>query len=201
MHMADLDTIHHAQQVFQSYFSAHPAAVTGAFVALFTALTALCLPGAALLMLLAGASFGLFGAVCWPRWRPAPVPPLTMLGARHFLRHRVEQRYPEHLHAFNQSLQREGALYLLSLRLLPVIPFVPVNLLSGLTRLPAGTFFWISALGMLPGTALYVNAGAYLAQLQSMDQLLSPRSLATVMALGLLPLAAAWVMRRRGRHN
>ena len=199
--MMDLATIQQAQQGFQSYLSTHPAAVTGAFVALFTIITALCLPGAALLMLLAGASFGLFWGSVLATLASSAGATLTMLGARHLLRHRVEQRYPERLHAFNLGLQREGALYLLSLRLLPVIPFVPVNLLSGLTRLPATTFFWISMLGMLPGTALYVNAGAYLAQLQSMDQLLSPRTLATVMALGLLPLAAAWVLRRRGRRN
>ena len=114
---------------------------------------------------------------------------------------RVEQRHGARLQTFNRHLQHEGALYLLSLRLLPVIPFVPVNLISGLTRLKSSTFFWASALGMLPGTVLYVYAGVYLAQLQSLDQLLSARSAAVLMALGVLPLATALVLRRHRRDT
>lgn len=197
--MMDLHDIQRTQAIFQAVFETYPAAVTLAYVALFTSLTALCLPGAAVLMLFAGASFGLVWGSVLATLASTAGATLTMLGARHWLRHRVEQRYGARLQAFNQSLQREGALYLLSLRLLPVIPFVPVNLISGLTRLSGATFFWISALGMLPGTALYVYAGVYLAQLQSVDQLLSARTAATLMALGVLPLATALVLRRRRR--
>jgi uncharacterized membrane protein YdjX (TVP38/TMEM64 family) len=195
--MMDLHDIQRAQAIFQVVFDAYPAAVTLAYVALFTLITALCLPGAAVLMLLAGASFGLVWGCVLTTLASTAGATLTMLGARYWLRHRVEQRYGVRLQAFNQNLQREGALYLLSLRLLPVIPFVPVNLISGLTRFSGATFFWVSALGMLPGTALYVYAGVYLAQLQSLDQLLSARTAVMLLALGVLPLAVVLVLRQR----
>jgi uncharacterized membrane protein YdjX (TVP38/TMEM64 family) len=195
--MMNLHDIQRIQAAFQAVFDAYPALMTLAYVALFTLITALCLPGAAVLMLLAGASFGLVWGSVLATLASTAGATLTMLGARYWLRHRVEQRYGARLQAFNQSLQREGALYLLSLRLLPVIPFVPVNLISGLTRLKGATFFWVSALGMLPGTVLYVYAGVYLAQLQSMDQLLSARTAVTLMALGVLPLVVARVLRKR----
>ena len=197
----DISDIQRVQAVFQAVFDAYPAAVTVAYVVLFTLLTALCLPGAAVLMLLAGASFGLVWGSLLATLASTAGATLTMLGARHLLRRRVERRYGALLQAFNQSLQREGALYLLSLRLLPVIPFVPVNLVSGLTHLKGATFFWVSALGMLPGTAVYVYAGVYLAQLQSLTQLLSARTAVTLMALGVVPLAAALVLRRRRRRR
>lgn len=197
----DLGDILRVQAVFQALFDAYPAAVTLAYAALFTTLTALCLPGAALLMLLAGASFGLVWGSVLATLASTTGATLTMLGARHWLRQRVEQRHGARLQTFNRHLQHEGALYLLSLRLLPVIPFVPVNLISGLTRLKSSTFFWASALGMLPGTVLYVYAGVYLAQLQSLDELLSARSAAVLMALGVLPLATALVLRRHRRDT
>ncbi len=193
----DLHDIQRIQSAFQVVFDAYPALMTLAYVALFTLITALCLPGAAVLMLLAGASFGLVWGSVLATLASTAGATLTMLGARHWFRHRVERRYGARLKAFNQRLQSEGALYLLSLRLLPVIPFVPVNLISGLTRFDGVTFFWVSALGMLPGTALYVYAGVYLAQLQSIDQLVSLRSAAVLMLLSALPLLAALLKRRR----
>lgn len=195
--MMDLHDIQRAQAIFQATFDLYPGLVMLAYLALFTLITAMCLPGAAVLMLLAGASFGLVWGSVLATLASTAGATLTMLGARYWLRHRVERRYGARLEVFNQRLQSEGALYLLSLRLLPVIPFVPVNLISGLTRFDGATFFWVSALGMLPGTALYVYAGVYLAQLQSIDQLLSPRSAAILMALGVLPLLAALLQHRR----
>ncbi len=120
--------------------------------------------------------------------------------ARHNLRQWAQARFGTRLQQLNDGLGREGAYYLLSLRLLPVIPFVPVNLLSGLTTLPTWTFFWVSALGMLPATALYVNVGVSLAQVDSLEALFSGDVLIAFMGLGLLPLGAALVRREPRRR-
>ncbi len=117
--------------------------------------------------------------------------------ARYGLRERIEARWGERLHTMNLGLQRDGVLYLLSLRVLPVIPFVAVNLLSGLTRVPSATFFWVSILGMLPATVLYVNAGVQLAQADSIQGLLSVQMLGALTLLGVLPLAALRLRKRR----
>jgi len=172
------------------------------FFALFTLLTACCLPGAAVLMLLAGASFGLVWGSVLAVLASTTGATLTMLASRHALRERVALRLGERLQGLDRGLQRDGAVYMLSLRLLPVIPFVVLNLLSGLSCLPARTFFWASALGMLPATVLYVNAGLQLAQVHSLDGLLSAPTLGALAALGLLPLLAlAWRKKRTSRES
>ncbi len=155
----NVEILQSAQAAFLAYYAAYPVLVGLGYFAVFTLMTALCLPGAAPLMLLGGASFGLAWGSVLATLASTTGASLTMLAARHLLRQRVESRFAERLDRLNQGLQRQGPLYLLSLRLLPVIPFVPLNLASGLTRLPLWTFFWVSALGMLPGTALYVLAG------------------------------------------
>lgn len=199
--MMDWHDIQRAQAIFQALFDVYPALVMLAYLTLFTVITALCLPGAAVLMLLAGASFGLVWGSVLATLASTAGATLTMLGARHLLRQRVQQRYGARLQSFSQHLQQDGPLYLLSLRLLPVIPFIPVNLISGLTPLKGVTFFWVSALGMLPGTVLYVYAGVYMAQLKSIDQVLSVRTAVTLMALGLLPLATVGLLRRQRRST
>ncbi len=180
-----------ALTMFQGYYLAYPVLATLGYFAFFTLLTTLCLPGAAVLMLLAGASFGLAWGSVVATLASATGATLTMWLSRHGLRGRVEARWGERLHTMNQGWQQNGVLYLLSLRLLPVIPFVAVNLISGLTRVPAITFFWVSALGMLPATALYVNAGVQLAQADSIQNLLSVQTLAALALLGVLPLVAS----------
>lgn len=147
------------QTAFLAYYAAYPLLVGLGYFVVFTLMTALCLPGAAPLMLLGGASFGLAWGSVLATLASTTGASLTMLAARHLMRQRVEARWASRLLTLNQGLQRRGLLYLLSLRLLPVVPFVPLNLVSGLTRLPLWRFFWVSALGMLPGTALYVYAG------------------------------------------
>jgi len=187
------DDVHGALTALQGYYLAYPLLSMLGFFALFTLLTACCLPGAAVLMLLAGASFGLVWGSALAVLASTTGATLTMLASRHALRERVTARLGGRLQGLNHGLQRDGAVYMLSLRLLPVIPFVVLNLLSGLSCLPTRTFFWASALGMLPATVLYVNAGLQLAQVQSLDGLLSAPALGALATLGLLPLLAlAW---------
>jgi len=194
------DDVHGALAALQGYYLAYPLLSMLGFFALFTLLTACCLPGAAVLMLLAGASFGLVWGSVLAVMASTTGATLTMLASRHALRERVTARLGGRLQGLNHGLQRDGAVYMLSLRLLPVIPFVVLNLLSGLSCLPTRTFFWASALGMLPATVLYVNAGLQLAQVQSLDGLLSAPALGALAALGLLPLLAlAWRRKRASR--
>ena len=194
------DDVHGALAALQGYYLAYPLLSMLGFFALFTLLTACCLPGAAVLMLLAGASFGLVWGSVLAVLASTTGATLTMLASRHALRERVTARLGGRLQGLNHGLQRDGAVYMLSLRLLPVIPFVVLNLLSGLSCLPTRTFFWASALGMLPATVLYVNAGLQLAQVQSLDGLLSAPALGALATLGLLPLLAlAWRRKRASR--
>lgn len=157
--MITFDDLCGAQDLFAAYCVAAPGWMALAYFVVFATITALCLPGATPLLLLAGASFGLTWGSVLATLASTVGACLTMLSARHLMRQRVEARWADRLHTLNQGLQRQGPLYLLSLRLLPVIPFIPLNLASGVTRLPVWTFFWTSAVGMLPGTALYVYAG------------------------------------------
>ncbi len=190
-----VDSVHWALAQFQATLLAWPLLATTGYVLVFTLLTALCLPGAAVLLLLAGACFGLTWGCVIGTFASSAGATLTMLAARHWLRERVEGRFSQALGRLNQGLAMDGAWYLLSLRLLPVIPFVIVNLASGLTRLPASTFLWVSALGMLPGTAVYVNAGVHLAEVRSLDGLLDSRTLVALALLAVLPLAGVVLKR------
>ena len=195
---ASLAELKDAQMTFAARHAAQPVQTTLIYFACFTLLTACCLPGAAVLMLIAGASFGLVWGSAVAVMASAVGATLTLLASRHLLRSRVETRYGGMLATVNQGLADGGALYLLSLRLLPVIPFVPLNLLCGLTRLPLPTFFMTSVIGMLPATAVYVNAGVQLGTVGSLGDMLTPSLFGALLLLGLLPLATRALLALRG---
>ena len=177
-----------AQTAFALQHAAQPVMTTLLYFTGFTLLTACCLPGASVLMLVAGASFGLVWGSAVAVMASAAGATLTMLAARFLLRSRIEARFGSTLGEVNRGLADGGALYLLSLRLLPVVPFVPLNLLCGLTHLPLPLFFATSVVGMLPATAVYVNAGAQLGAIESLGDILSPSLFGAFLLLGLLPL-------------
>jgi uncharacterized membrane protein YdjX (TVP38/TMEM64 family) len=184
-----LDDMQALLVLFQSSLTSHPWVCTAAYLAVFTAITALCLPGAGVLLLLSGATFGLaWGSVLGTLASSAGAT-LTLLMVRHGFRARLERRFGAQLQNLHPGLLRESSLVLLSLRLLPVVPFAVVNIVSGMTRLRATTFFWVSAVGMLPGTAVYVYAGQTLAQVHSLEALLNPEMALAMGLLALLPLA------------
>ena len=187
-HMS-LPELKSAQAAFAKQYAAQPVQTTLIYFASFTLLTACCLPGALVLMLVAGASFGLVWGSVVAVMASAAGATLTLLASRYLLRSRIEARYGNMLGTVNKGLADGGALYLLSLRLLPVIPFVPLNLLCGLTRLSLPVFFVTSLVGMLPATAIYVNAGVQLGAVGSLGDMLSPGLFGALVLLGLLPLA------------
>ena len=191
-----------AQQVeLQSMVAANPWAIGAGFFLLYVATTALSLPGAALLTLLAGALFGLFGGTLLVSFASTLGATLAMLISRFLLRDWVQARFGQRLKGINQGIEREGAAYLFALRLVPAFPFFLINLAMGLTRLPARTYWWVSQVGMLPGTLVYVNAGRELGQLDSLAGILSPGLIGAFALLGLMPLLSrkllAWFKARK----
>ena len=185
-----LDYIKSAQAEFAALYAAEPALVIGSFFAIYVGVTALSLPGAAILTLLAGAVFGLWIGTLVVSFASSVGATLAMLVARYLLRDTVKSRFGARLAAIDKGVEREGAFYLFTLRLVPVFPFFVINLLMGLTKIKAGTFYWVSQLGMLAGTLVYVNAGTQLAQISSLKGILSPGLIASFVLLGLFPLVA-----------
>ncbi len=167
---------------------------TGFFV-LYVVMAALSLPGAAIMTLAAGAFFGVWQGLILVSFASSIGATLAFLVSRFLLREQVKQRFGDKLKAVDRGISRDGAFYLFTLRLVPVFPFFIINLLLGLTALPARTFYWVSQLGMLPGTLVYVNAGTQLAAIESLGGILSPALLASFALLGIFPLLARALLR------
>ncbi|MPM75767.1 hypothetical protein SDC9_122761 [bioreactor metagenome] len=157
---------------------------------IYVVATALSLPGAALLTLAGGAIFGLLWGTVIVSFASTLGATLAFLMSRFLLRDWVSQRFGQRLDAIDEGVKREGAFYLFTLRLVPVFPFFLINLLFGLTAMNARTFFWVSQIGMLAGTLVYVNAGTQLARLDSLSGILSPALLGSFALLGVFPLIA-----------
>ncbi len=185
-----LDYIKGAQADFAALYAARPVQVIAGFFAVYVAVAALSLPGAAILTLLAGAVFGLLVGTVVVSFASSIGATLAMLVSRYLLRDSVKTRLGARLADIDKGIEREGAFYLFTLRLVPVFPFFVINLLMGLTRMKAATFYWVSQLGMLAGTLVYVNAGTQLGRIDSLKGILSPGLLASFVLLGLFPLVA-----------
>jgi uncharacterized membrane protein YdjX (TVP38/TMEM64 family) len=182
------------RQALSAYGAAHPVRTAAGFVALYVGFAALPLPGAELLTIAAGALFGLVEGTVLVSFASSIGATLAFLLSRLWLRDMVRRRFAARAGTLARGIEREGAFYLFALRLIPLIPFFLVNLLMGLTGLRATTFFWVSQIGMLPATIAYVNAGLRLAQLRSLSGVLSPQVLLSFVILGLLPLAARYLV-------
>ncbi|MBJ7547438.1 TVP38/TMEM64 family protein, partial [Pseudomonas sp. OA3] len=178
------------QAALSAQVSANPLLVGGLFFLLYVVVTALSLPGAALMTLVAGALFGLLGGTVLVSFASTLGATLAMLISRFLLRDWVQAKFSQRLGSIDQGIEREGASYLFALRLVPVFPFFLINLAMGLTKLPARTYWWVSQLGMLPGTLVFVNAGRELGQLDSLSGILSPGLLGAFVLLGLLPIVS-----------
>ena len=180
-----------AQQAnLQATFAAHPWQTALAYFGAYVAVTGLSLPGAAVMTLLGGAVFGLWWGTLIVSFASSIGATLAFLASRFLLRDWVQGRYGQHLRAVNEGFAREGGLYLFTLRLIPAVPFFAINLAMGLVPIRAWTFYWVSQLGMLAGTVVYVNAGRQLAQIDSPQGILSPGLIGAFLLLGLFPLLA-----------
>ncbi|MBB3059911.1 TVP38/TMEM64 family protein [Microbulbifer rhizosphaerae] len=188
--MLTLEGLKSGMDDFAALRTAHPLALAAAFFAVYVLVTALSLPGAAVLTLAAGALFGFLWGSLIVSFASSLGALLAFLTSRYLLRDRIQTRFGERLQAVNRGVEEDGIFYLFTLRLVPLFPFFLINLLMGLTPIRATTFYWVSQLGMLAGTLVYVNAGTQLAQLQSLSGILSPALLLSFGLLGLFPLLA-----------
>lgn len=179
---------------FEVWRNNNPWLVSGVFFVFYIAVTALSLPGAAIMTLAAGALFGLLWGTLIVSFASSIGATLAFLVARYLLRDSVQQRFGDRLAAINAGIDKEGAFYLFTLRLVPIFPFFLINLLMGLTSFRVITFYWVSQLGMLAGTLVYVNAGTQLAQLENLAGILSPGLLISFVLLGVFPLLAKKVV-------
>ncbi len=177
-----------SQSSFQAVFEQRPVGVTLVFFAVYVAVTGLSLPGAVIMTLAAGAGFGLVLGTIVVSFASTLGATLAMLAARYLLRDSIQARFGKRLDEINQGIHKEGAFYLFSLRLIPVVPFFVLNLLMGLTQIRTWTYFWVSQLGMLAGTVVYVNAGTQIAKIDSLQSIASPALIGSFVLLGLLPL-------------
>jgi uncharacterized membrane protein YdjX (TVP38/TMEM64 family) len=175
----------------------HFAVALLVFFAVYVAVAALSLPGAAVLTLAAGALFGRWWGTGVVSLASTAGATLAFLLTRYLFRAFVQERWGHRLEPINRGVEADGAYYLFTLRLVPVVPFFLINAAMGLTRLPVRTFWWVSQLGMLPGTFLYVNAGTELAQIASPKDALSPTVLVSLALLGVVPLLFRQILRWR----
>ena len=185
-----LDYIKGQQAEFAALYADQPLLVVSSFFVAYVAVAALSLPGATILTLLAGAIFGLVTGTVIVSFASSVGATLAMLFARYVLRDSVKARFGARLADVDKGVEREGAFYLFTLRLVPLFPFFVINLLMGLTKMKAATFYAVSQLGMFAGTVVYVYAGTQLAQISSLKGIISPGLAGALVLLGLFPLVA-----------
>ena len=189
-----LDYLKQSQAAFDTLYRRDPVLVAMAYFGIYVAVAALSLPGAAILTLAGGAVFGLVWGTVFVSFASSIGATLSLLVARFLLRDSIQARFGQRLADVNRGIEKDGALYLFTLRLIPVVPFFVVNLVMGLTKIRVGTFYWVSQVGMFAGTVVYVNAGTQLAQINSLRGILSPALLGSFVLLALFPFAARKVV-------
>jgi pyruvate/2-oxoglutarate dehydrogenase complex dihydrolipoamide dehydrogenase (E3) component/uncharacterized membrane protein YdjX (TVP38/TMEM64 family) len=185
-----LDFYKSQQAAIEAYRAANPLPAAGIFFLIYVAVTALSVPGAAVLTLVGGAIFGLAWGTLIISFASTVGATLAFLVARFLLRGWVQGRFGRRLTAINAGIERDGPFYLFTLRLVPIFPFFVINLVMGLTPIRTWTFYWVSQIGMLAGTLVYVNAGTQLGRIESVRGILSPEVLGSFALLGIFPLVA-----------
>lgn len=197
-HFLRLSVVKESHANLVQLYRDQPLLFTAAFMAIHVCALALCLPGAVLTMALAG------GAIFGPL--PGTLIVLTsltigdsmgFLAAKFLIGEWVRERFSSQLGKVQAEVDRNGAFYLLALRLMAAVPYFVVNLTFGVTRMRLRTFAPVSFVGLVPATALYVNAGTQLAKIEAPADVLSPGLLASLGALSVLPLFARWLFGRR----
>jgi len=199
-----LENLKSQQTALSAYVEDHFVFSILVFFALYVAVAAFSLPGATILTLAGGAIFGLLTGFVIISFASSIGALLAFLGARFLFRDAIKKRFADKLAPIEKGIKKDGAFYLLSLRLVPLFPFFVVNLLMGLTNLPARTFYFFSQLGMIPGTLAFVYAGTQLAKIQSVKDVLSPGLITAFVILGLLPITMRkllqWFKEKKSAH-
>jgi pyruvate/2-oxoglutarate dehydrogenase complex dihydrolipoamide dehydrogenase (E3) component/uncharacterized membrane protein YdjX (TVP38/TMEM64 family) len=189
------------QAAITSLYAQHPWMAAAAVFAVYVAVTGLSLPGAVILTLVAGAIFGLLWGTLIVSFASTAGATVAFLASRFLFRDLVQQKFGDKLRAVNAGMEKEGAFYLFTLRLIPLFPFVVINLVMALTPIKVWRFYWVSQVGMLPGTMVYVNAGTQLGQIASLKGILSPGLLISFALLGVFPLATKRIVQFVKTHR
>lgn len=190
-----LGALKDGQGKFAAMLAQSPVRVTLIMFVLYVVVVALSLPGATIMGLAAGALFGLWYGTLFVSFASTIGATLAFLTSRYLLRDFVRHRFGDKMKVIDEGMAKEGALYLFMLRLVPAFPFFLINLLMGLTRISTRTFYWVSQVGMLAGTLVYVNAGTQLAHIDSLSGIVSPEVLLSFALLGVFPLIAKRAVR------
>jgi pyruvate/2-oxoglutarate dehydrogenase complex dihydrolipoamide dehydrogenase (E3) component/uncharacterized membrane protein YdjX (TVP38/TMEM64 family) len=189
-----LETLKAQQVAIDAFYRDNPLLVIAAFFLIYVTLTALSVPGAAIMSLAAGAIFGVATGTLVVSFASSIGATLAFLASRYLFHDAVQARFGARLRGINEGVARDGAFYLFSLRLVPAFPFFMVNLVMGLTPIKTWTYYWVSQVGMLLATIVFVNAGTQLARVEALGDIVSPGLLASFAALGLMPWVAKWIM-------
>ncbi|WP_320008182.1 TVP38/TMEM64 family protein [Maridesulfovibrio sp.] len=184
-----LEYLKNSRQEFQTFYDQNPFWTISSFFLIYVFVVGINLPGATVLGLAGGALFGFTVGVLIISFASTIGATMACFFSRYLFRDYVQRKFGDRLDKVNQGIEKEGAFYLFTMRLIPAIPFVVINLVMGLTPMRLGTFYWVSQLGMLPGTMVYVNAGKELGQINSLAGIVQPGVLISFVLLGLFPLA------------
>ena len=195
-HLLSFTSLKSNQQVLDRFYQTRPFVFTSIYVIIYILATALSIPGAVVLTLAGGAVFGFWKGLVFISFASTVGATLAFLTSRFFLREWVQNRFKNQWTRVRQGMEREGAFYLFTLRLIPVVPFFLINLLMGLTPMKTRTYFLISQIGMLPGTMVYVNAGTQLGKMTSLSGLLTPQILGSFLLIALLPWAGRFLIQK-----
>ncbi len=191
-----LDNAKAQQEALNAYIEQNFLFAATLYFLIYVVITAFSIPGAAVVTLLGAALFGFWISLILVSFASTIGATLAFLSSRYLLRDWVQTKFERKLSAINAGVEKDGSLYLLSLRLIPVFPFFLINLLMGLTPMSVSRFYVTSQIGMLPGTAVYLNAGTQLATINSLSEAISPSVLLSFALLGLFPIIAKWVMNK-----
>ncbi|BER94970.1 TVP38/TMEM64 family protein [Vibrio cholerae] len=189
-----LDVAKAKQAELANYIDAHLLQAALIYFVVYVLLTAFSIPGATVVTLLGAALFGFWLSLLLASFASTIGATLAFLSSRFLLRDWVQTKFADKLQTINQGIERDGAFYLLSLRLIPIFPFFLINLVMGLTPISTWRYYWVSQLGMLPGTAVYLNAGTQLAEISSLGEIVSLPVLASFVLLGVFPIMVKWLM-------
>ncbi|EGQ9577764.1 TVP38/TMEM64 family protein [Vibrio cholerae] len=189
-----LDVAKAKQAELANYIDAHLLQAALIYFLVYVLLTAFSIPGATVVTLLGAALFGFWLSLLLASFASTIGATLAFLSSRFLLRDWVQAKFTDKLQTINQGIERDGAFYLLSLRLIPIFPFFLINLVMGLTPISTWRYYWVSQLGMLPGTAVYLNAGTQLAEISSLGEIVSLPVLASFVLLGVFPIVVKWLM-------
>jgi len=191
-----LDALQRSKAAIDQFRDAQPVATSAAFLGVYIAVAALSLPGAGILTLAGGAIFGLVWGLVLVSFASSIGATLAFLVSRFLLHDLIQKRFGDRLKAINAGVRKDGAFYLFTLRLIPAFPFFIINVLMGLTPIPVRTFYWVSQVGMLPVTTVFVLAGTELAKIERLQDILSPTLIASLVLIGLFPLIARKVVEK-----